>query len=198
MENQEVDNEIENENQESVETEASAETVETVEAAPVKRSRGRPLGTKVGPRERIWDCAAIVDEELIHVRVVAPEGSTPEQRGSFTREQAIAQFQEEYGAEPTSIHGPYFDQKSAQTVASTKKRETVSIAMPNLTSRRESAIFKDWRGMAYDIEGRDDVVLFMYGEEINPNPDKKRPVPQARTVYRSALRFEKSESTDNS
>ncbi|HVI43188.1 MAG TPA: hypothetical protein VM577_21480 [Anaerovoracaceae bacterium] len=195
-----MENQIENENEmDSDETETTDEvTAEaaptTTEAAPVKRSRGRPKGVKVGPRERVWDCAAIVDGELIHDRLVAAEGSTPEERGSFTAEQARTQFEEEYGVEPTSIHGPYYDQKGAQVATKAVKRETVSIPLNNLklTSQRENAIFKGWRGVAYGIEGREDAVFFMYHEELQPNPDKKRAIPQARPVLRSALDFENS------
>lgn len=196
-----MENQIENENEmDTDETETTTDEVTeaapaTVEAAPVKRSRGRPKGVKVGPRERVWDCAAIVDGELIHERLVATEGSTPEERGSFTADQARTQFEDEYGVEPTSIHGPYYDQKGAQIAASPKKRETVSIPLNNLklTSQRENAIFKGWRGLAYGIEGRDDAVFFMAAEEIQPNPDKpKKATPSARPVLRSALEFENS------
>lgn len=169
-------------------TEMPAEPV-AENVTPVKRPRGRPKGVKVGPRPVVWDCAAIVDDTLVHVRLSAPDGSTEEQRGSFSADQAKALFNDTYGIMPESVHGPYYDQKGGQINAAPRKRETVSIPLPTLTMQRENAIFRGWRGVALGIEGREDVVYFMFGEEINPSADKKRVPPPARPVLRTALQF---------
>lgn len=193
-------NEVEDINDETneeneIEAEASAEpTVEV--AAPVKRPRGRPKGVKVGPRPVAWSCAANVDGEVIHVRLSAPEGSTEDQIAGFSAEDAAEMFENQYGVEP-SVLGPFYDQKGGQSKETPRKRESVSIALPNLTMKREAAIYKGWRGVAYGIEGREDVVYFMFGQEVNPDLNKKKATPTAKPILRTALSFEQaSEATE--
>lgn len=173
------------------EMDSSESDINAVLTAPVQgpRKRGRKKGVKVGPRPVVWDCAAIIDGELVHERFSAPEGSGFDMLEKFNADDAGKAFMEIYGVEPESVHGPYFDRKGSQTTTSVKKRETVSMATPNLTMKRESAVYKGWKGVAYGIEGRDDVVYFMFGEEVNPNPDKKKNPPTAKTVFKTALEF---------
>lgn len=185
-------NEIEDINEETNEVEIET-TTET--AQPVKRPRGRPKGVKVGPRPVAWACAAIVDGEQVHVRLSAPEGSTEEQIAGFSAEDASEIFENQYGVEP-SVLGPFYDQKGGQSKETPRKRESVSIALPNLTMKREAAIYKGWHGVAYGIEGREDVVYFMFGQEVNPDSNKKKATPTAKPILRTALSFDQAiEST---
>lgn len=180
-----VDEEIEN-NEDTVEPTTEA-------AAPVKRPRGRPKGVKVGPRPVAWACAAIVNDEQVHVRLSAPEGSTEEQIANFSADDAREAFENQYGVEP-SVIGPFYDVKGGQNKEAPRKRETVSISMPELTTTRSAAIYKGWRGMAYDIKDRNDAVYFMFGQEVSPDPNKKKATPQAKSVLRSAVVFENDNS----
>jgi len=182
------------------ETDSSESDINAITAAPTPgpRKRGRKKGVKVGPRPAMWDCAGIVDGELVHEQFSAPKGSSFEELESFSKEDASRAFADEYGVEPDSVHGPYYEKKGGQTATASKKRETVSITMPTLTMKRENAIYKGWKGVAYAIEGRDDVVYFMFGEEVNPSPDKKKSPPTAKTVFRTALEFpEQAQASQN-
>jgi hypothetical protein len=166
-----------------------SEDVVATESSP--RKRGRKKGVKVGPRPTTWACAAIVDDKCIQEEFQAPEGSSFEELESFSADDAREAFADLYNVdfEDISVKGPYHNKKGGQYFNSSKKRETVSIALPNLTMQRKSATYKGWKGMAYTIEGRDDVVYFMFGEEINPNLDKKKALPTAKTVFKTAIEF---------
>jgi hypothetical protein len=162
------------------------------EAAPAPRKRGRPLGVKVGPRAVVWLCAGVVDGDLCHERFSAPDGSDFDKLNTFSSEDAKAAFMEMYGEEPESILGPFYDKKGIKTATSVKKRETVALTAPKLTTKRENAIYRGWKGIAYAIEGRDDVVYFMYDREVIQNADKKKTAPAAKVIFRAALEFQES------
>lgn len=177
------------------EVDVEEETDNEPAVQPVKRPRGRPKGVKVGPRPVAWVCAAIVDDTLVHERLSAPDGSSDEEIANFSADEAREIFEVTHGVECTSVLGPFYDQKGGQNKEPSHRRETVSIPLPELTTKREAAIYKGWRGMAYDIKGRDDAVYFMFGQEIDPDPNKKKATPQAKSVYRSAVVFEPNENS---
>lgn len=177
---------------ENVEADENLEATSNSEGE-VKRPRGRPKGVKVGPRPVTWACAAVVNDVLVHIRMAASATANEQERGAFSAEAAKAQFIETYGVEP-EVLGPFYDQKGGQinTSDAAKKRETVSMSVEDikLTQVRENAIFRGWEGVAYGIEGREDVVYFMPGREIIPSPDKKKAPPAAKPILRSALQFQ--------
>lgn len=187
-ENEDMDMDFEEEDEDdSSESDTKAAAVEP--AGP--RKRGRKKGVKVGPRPTVWSCSSIVDGECVLEDFQAPEGSSFDELEKFSADDARKTFADTYDVDVDSVlvKGPYHAKKSGQYAASVKKRETVSITLPNLTMKRESAVYKGWKGMAYAIEGRDDVVYFMFGEEANPSPDKKKNPPTAKTVFRTAVEF---------
>jgi hypothetical protein len=171
---------------------SESETKESAaEPTPGPRKRGRKKGVKVGPRPTVWTCGALVDGECVMEDYRAPEGSSFDELENFSSDDARKAFADDYNVEieDVGVKGPYHAKKGGQGNAAARKRETVSISLPKLTTKRESAIYKGWTGMAYAIEGRDDVVYFMFGEEVNPSPDKKKNTPTAKTVFKTALEF---------
>lgn len=162
----------------------------TAEATTGPRKRGRKKGVKVGPRPTVWTCGAIVNDECVMEDFRAPEGASFDELENFSSEDARNAFADEYDVdiEDVLVKGPYHAKKGGQYV-SAKKRETISISLPKLTNKRESAVYKGWKGMAYAIEGRDDVAYFMFGDEVNPSPDKKKNTPTAKIVFKTALEF---------
>jgi hypothetical protein len=180
-----IDNEVDFEEENEVADEAI--TASTTEQVNTPRKRGRPKGTVVGPRAVVWVCAGIVNGECVQERFSASSEDI-DQLDKFSSDDASEAFLDMYDVEPISVLGPFFDKKGTKNIT-VKKRDTVSIALPKLTSKREKAIYKGWQGIAYDIEGRDDVKYFMFGNEINPNSDKKKNPPTAKTVFSNALKF---------
>ena len=150
------------------------------------KPRGRQKGTKIGPRPTVWICAGIVDGELIHESF-----SSNEEEGDgvakFSEQDAKNAFEDAHGIEPENILGPFMERRGGQT-APVKKRETVNIVAPKLTSNRKTAIFRGWKGIAYGIEDRDDVSFFIYSEPLN-NKDIKKTIPSAKAIFNKALEF---------
>lgn len=178
MENQEI-----NQNN----TEEESELEEITEEVPAPRKRGRQKGVKIGPRATIWVCAAVIKDELIQECYSSVDNSS-EEEGIFSEDDARDAFEDKHGCDPDSVCGPFHDKKGGMSAPS-KKRETVSIIAPKLTSNREEATYRGWKGVAYEIENRKDAVFFMFNEEINPNSEKKKPIPPAKAILRTALEF---------
>lgn len=160
-----------------------------------KRKRGRQKGVKIGPRMRTWVLAAIINGKLVQENVKAREDASDHEKKNFSKNSAIEVFENKFGQKPDSIKGPFHDHKGG--TQETADNSVVEIDTANLKLSKQSfeATFGPWKGVAYTLEDRDDVVYFLPSEEIIPSGKKNvsfRPI----TPLKSAVKpIEKN--TDN-
>ena len=171
----------------------SEEKSET-EVISAPKKRGRKLGFTTGPRPTIYVASAIIKDQIVMERFSSPAG--PEIKKdevlSFNEEDVKAAFEAKFGVEPDVTMGPFYDVKGI-SIKTTRKRDTITIPLSdlNLSETKKPAIFRGWRGAAWEIKGRTDVMFFMPDSEVTPSTDpKKRMKPKASPVMLSALTLE--------
>lgn len=155
------------------------------EAETPKRKRGRQKGVKIGPRMRTWVLAAVVDGKLIQESIKAKEGASDSEKKNFSKKSAIEVFQNKFGVKPESVKGPFHDHKGGNR----ENDETIveiDVSSLKLSKESFSATFGPWKGTAYPLEDRDDVVYFVPSEEIIPS-GKKNVVFRPVTPLKSAV-----------
>jgi len=156
------------------------------EAETPKRKRGRQKGVKIGPRMRTWVLAAIVDGKLIQENIKAKDDASDFEKKNFSKKSAMEAFQIKFGVKPESVKGPFHDHKGG----SREDNETVvEIDVASLKLSKESfpATFGPWKGTAYTLEDRDDVVYFLPSEEIIPSGKKNisfRPITPLKSAVK--------------
>lgn len=149
--------------------------------AATPKKRGRPKGVKVGPRAIIWACSEVIDSELVSAVITA---ANPEA--------AKAEFNKQYGQEPSSVQGPFYAVMSAQQSPSkSRRRETLALDTNEIRMGGPlgRCIFDGWYGQALSLQGHEDLLFFIPFKPV-AETEKKRTPPRARAVPKAEVELQ--------
>lgn len=168
-----------------------------------KKSPGRPTDSKSGPRPVIWICGGLIDNEVIIEPIMSPIYSNMpdlksmseqdldslyEKLRSFSKEEAIEIFKNKYAVDPSTVLEKSFLERRSDEAFIKQKKKAVEQQEFELTQVSKEAVFKSWKGVAYEIKDRKDLMFFIYGEPITSDGKKVHP-PVSCAVPVSQLQF---------
>lgn len=146
---------------------------------------GRPPEVKSGPRPVNWVLVSYSKEKTIVCHANAD--STPNERGTFSKEDAVKIFLDQVGVEPDEIHGPFYYQVGA--LKSKGKEDIVNIDILNCKfTDTVTCTYNDWEGFALRIEGHPEIVYFNAQKLIDCTITKKT-IPQPCVLKTSAIKI---------
>ena len=162
-----------------------------------KKQRGRKKNTNTGFRPVAWSAAGMVDGKHVMERFYSPSGLnvSKEEVANFSAETVKTLFKKKHLVDPMGVDGPFLDFKGT-LVKSSKKRE-MAVELPpselNFTGETKPAIHKGWKGVAFKMADREDVMFYVPEAEVPPSLDPKKSIkPKAAPISVSALSFELS------
>jgi hypothetical protein len=150
-----------------------------------KRSRGRP---KTGPIHVAF--VGVNWDARILQKVYSPEGLSRDEIDSLTIEDGKKLFVEATGLQPDEIEGPSYDKKSSKTnkkESETLSNNEVAPAVSALSNSLGEAVYDNWKGMAFSIEGQSDNVFFLPIEDLTKNLNRNK--PNAKAIAKTELAF---------
>lgn len=158
------------------------------------KKRGRKKGFTTGPRPIAYVASAIIKGEVVQEPLFSPAGTSvsKEEVLAYSMEDAILDFQKAHpgvDADDIAVYGPVYDVKGAQ-IKTVKKRENLNIPITelNFTTKKEPAVWREWKGIAVEIVGHPEARFFIPDTEVTPSADpKKRTKPMAKAVPLSSL-----------
>lgn len=116
---------------------------------------------KKGPRPIEYVCSGLVNSKSVSKSIV-----------SNTSEDAIKQFQTEFGQEPDNVHGPYH-----------RKREGVldNTRQIEFSGERIKAIYKDWHVIASILNYPKNSAYLLFDKRVD---GKKSPKPAGTFIIK--------------
>lgn len=153
------------------------------------KTRGRPKGSKTGPRSVIW--VGVNFAKSIIEKIYSPKDLSEEDVKGFSSDQAKEIFVTSFGCEPDELIGPFHDKKTgiantAKTASESDNVLTVNVnSITGISNALGEAEHNDWKGRVFAIEGRDDVVLFIPQEDLTGN--KNRNMPAAMPIAKNNI-----------
>ncbi len=147
----------------------------------VSKKRGRPV---TGPVPVYF--MAINWDNKIKEKIYTPIGLSKEEINDFSEEDIKSIFLKKYGFSADEVDGPSYDKKGTKS----KKDSVVSASVSeisNLASSLGSVVHDNWKGIAFPIEGNDEIVFFLPLEDLTKNPNRCK--PGAQSIAKSAIQF---------
>ena len=133
---------------------------------------GRPPMSKSGPRPRYWVLVSYSEKTTLVMS--AGQDAEPTVRGTYSKEEASADFESKIGCQPDEIKGPFYYQMGNQKEE--QNQDLVDVDFSSLEyDNSYPASYGNWEGLAMKIKNRNDIVAF--SAQKTTDGSKKNPPP---------------------